>query len=249
MKHRDSHAPVVHQAAIARCDYRKALLESLIILFLLLALPAAWRWTPLNQWVNFEKVIIFQDAVRSYHGSFYLVLGIYLLATLALFPITMLNVATVLAFGPMLGNVYSFAGWLLCAAVGYGIGRAVGRDLLDRIAGPRLDRLIHALENHGFIAVLGVRVLPVAPFTLANLFVGASSIRFRDFFLASLVGRVPGIIVLSLAGMHLENALRSPSTVQFVVFGLVLGSIPLITVWIWRRFAAVYAQQSSSAES
>jgi len=211
-----------HQAATAKINKRKALLKGFALLFLLLALPAAWRWTPLNQWVDFEKVVVFQEAVRSYPAAFLWVLAVYLLATVVLFPMTMLNVATVLTFGPVLGNAYALAGWLLSATVGYGIGRMLGQDMLHRIAGPRLDRLIHQVEDHGFITVLTIRLLPVAPFTLANLFVGASGIRFRDFFLASVIGRIPGILVLSVAGVHLENALRNPSTGSFILLGLVL---------------------------
>ena len=238
-----------HEAATEKNTYKKSLRKVFFILFLLLALPAAWRWTPLNQWMDFEKVVVFQEAVRSYPAAILFVLGIYLLATLVLFPMTMLNVATVLTFGPVLGNAYALAGWLLSATVGYGTGRLLGRDLLHRIAGPRLDRLIQQVGDHGFIAVLTIRILPVAPFTLANLFVGASGIRFRDFFLASVIGRIPGILVLSVAGVHLEDALRNPSTGSFILLGLVLILIPLLTVWLSKRFPAAHRRQRTSTKT
>jgi len=237
-----------HQAATGKVNKRKSLLKGFALLFLLLALPAAWRWTPLNQWVDFEKVVVFQEAVRSYPAAFLWVLAVYLLATVVLFPMTMLNVATVLTFGPVLGNAYALAGWLLSATVGYGIGRMLGQDMLHRIAGPRLDRLIHQVEDHGFITVLTIRLLPVAPFTLANLFVGASGIRFRDFFLASVIGRIPGILVLSVAGVHLENALRNPSTGSFILLGLVLILIPLLIMWLSKHFAAAHKRRRTSTK-
>jgi uncharacterized membrane protein YdjX (TVP38/TMEM64 family) len=235
-----------HEAVTEKNSYKKSLLKILVILFLLLALPWAWRWTPLNQWMDFEKVVVFQEAVRSYPAAFLLVLGIYLLATVVLFPVTMLNVATVLTFGPFLGNAYALAGWLLSSTVGYGTGLMLGRDMLHRIAGPRLDRLIQQVGDHGFIAVLTIRVLPVAPFTLANLFVGASGIRFRDFFLASMLGRIPGILVLTVAGVHLENALRNQSTGSFIVLALVLILIPFLTAWLLKQVAAADKRQGSS---
>ena len=245
----ESPAAVREAAWERKNSRRKSLLKGFALLILLLALPAAWRWTPLNQWMDFEKVVIFQEAVRSYPAAFLLVLATYLLATLVLFPMTMLNVATVLTFGPFVGNAYALAGWLLSATVGYGIGRMVGRDMLHRIAGPRLDRLIEQVEDHGFIAVLTIRVLPVAPFTLANLFVGASRIRFRDFFFASVVGRIPGILVLSIAGVHLENALRNPSTTSFILLGLVLLFILLLTLWLSKHFAAIHNRRRTSTKS
>src|SRR5262245_21695517 len=150
---------------------------------------------------------------------------------------TMLSVVTVLTFGPITGNVYAMAGWLLSSAIGYVIGRMIGANLLHRIAGPRLERLIHHVEDHGFITVLTVRLLPLAPFTLANLFLGASGIRFRDFIAASVVGRIPGIVVLSAVGMQLENALREPSVERIILLVLVLILAPLLTFWVSKRLS------------
>lgn len=102
----------------------------------------------------------FQEAVRGYPAAFLLFLGIYLLATVVLFPMTMPNVATILTFGPFLGNLYVLAGWLLSSTFGYGIGRMLGRDMLPRIAGLWLDRPIQQVRDHGFIAVLTIRSPP-----------------------------------------------------------------------------------------
>jgi uncharacterized membrane protein YdjX (TVP38/TMEM64 family) len=219
-------------------DRQKAVKNGLIIVFLLLALPAAWRWTPLQEVVNFETVINFQQAARSSPATFFLVLAIYLAATLFLFPVMILNVATVLTFGPFLGNAYALAGWVLSATIGYGIGRFLGSDLLHRMAGPRLDPLVRQLGDHGFATVLTIRLVPMAPFTLGNLFVGASGIGYRDFFWASLLGRIPGIVILSMAGVHLESALRDPSVGRLLLGALALALIPLATVCVSKRLAS-----------
>jgi uncharacterized membrane protein YdjX (TVP38/TMEM64 family) len=207
-----------------------------LIFLLLLALPMAWRWTPLSEWVNFETVIQWQLSVKSYPLAFYFVVAAYLLGSLVLFPITILNVATVFTFGPLLGNAYALVGWLASAAMGYGIGRAIGRDLVRKLARSRLERLIQPAERHGFLTVLMMRIFPVAPFTLVNFFVGASQIRFRDFFLASVVGRIPGIIVLTLAGVQVENILRRPAVGSLALLGLTLVIVPIMTSWLSRHF-------------
>ncbi|HEY2987452.1 MAG TPA: VTT domain-containing protein [Candidatus Binatia bacterium] len=216
---------------------------------MLLTLPAAWRWTPLNQWINFERIIYWQESVQSYSGAFFLVMGAYLLGSLVLFPVTILNVATVFTFGPFMGNAYALAGWLASAAMGYGIGFALGWDLLHKMAGPRLHRLVVQAEHHGFLAVLTMRVLPVAPFTLVNVFVGASGIGFWDFFWASIVGRIPGVVILSLAGVQLENALRSPEVGSFVLIGLTLVLIPLVTVWVAKQLSSAPGKPRRAARS
>jgi uncharacterized membrane protein YdjX (TVP38/TMEM64 family) len=221
-----------HKLKATRKDFS---LRVSIVLLALLALPAAWRWTPLGEWVNFETITAWQQSVKGDPAAPYLVAAAYVLGSLVFFPVTILTVATVLTFGPAAGNTYALAGWVLSASVGYGIGRLLGRDLLHKMAGSRLDRLIRQAELHGIVAVLTMRVLPVAPFTLVNLFVGASYIRFRDFIFASVLGRIPGIVALTLVGVQFENALRAPGVRNFALLGLIVLLALLALVWLSRR--------------
>jgi phospholipase D1/2 len=237
------------KAAAATKGRRASLVKILLIFFLLLTLPMAWRWTPLNEWVNFETVIGWQESVKNYPEAFYFVVGAYMVGGLVLFPITVLNVATVFTFGPVLGNVYALAGWLASAAMGYGIGRAIGRQMVQKLARSRVDRLIQPVGRHGFLTVLTMRVFPVAPFTLVNFFIGASGIRFRDFFLASLVGRIPGIIVLTVAGVQVENFLRQPEMARIVLLGLTLILLPIALGWLSKRLASGHRRRENAAKS
>jgi uncharacterized membrane protein YdjX (TVP38/TMEM64 family) len=211
------------------------LIKVLLLFLLLLTLSAAWRWTPLSEWVSVERIIDWQQSVRNHPGAFYVVVGVYLLAGLILFPVTILNLATVVTFGPAVGNVYALAGWLASAAMGYGIGRAAGRKPVQKLAGSWLPQLTPLAGGRGFFTVLTLRIFPIAPFTLVNLFVGASGICVWDFFLASLIGRIPGILMLTLAGMQIENALSRPALITCVVLGLILILSPIATSWFLKR--------------
>jgi phospholipase D1/2 len=226
-----------------------AILRGLVILLLLFALPAIWSWTPLNHWINLATIIGWQESVRNQPAAFYLVVGAYLLGSLVLFPVTILNVATVLTFGPILGNIYALAGWLASAAMGYGIGRSTGRKMVQKLARAWLDRLIRPAGRHGFLTVLTLRIFPVAPFTLVNVFVGAWGIRFWDFFTASIVGRIPGIILLTLAGVQIENFLRQPHVIGVVLLGLTLILVPLALSRLSKRLLSGDRRQPDSSKS
>jgi uncharacterized membrane protein YdjX (TVP38/TMEM64 family) len=208
----------------------------LFIFLLLLAVPLAWRWSPLNEWVNFATIIDWQRSIEGYPAAFYLVIAAYLVAGLLLFPVTVLNVATVLTFGPIVGNFYALCGWLASAALGYGIGRGLGREMVSRLTLRWGHRLLEPADRHGFLTVLTVRVLPVGPFTLVNFFIGAARIRFRDFFLASAIGRIPGIVLLMLAGFQVEMFFRQPDVIGLVVLGLTLVLVPLGFGQLSKRF-------------
>ena len=211
------------------------LLKGLLLLALFLVLSMAWRWTPINEFVNLQTILQWQASMRNHPAAFPFVIGAYVVGGMVLFPVTLLNVATILTFGVIRGNIYALAGWLFSAALGYGMGRVLGHDLLRHL-GPRLDRLIDQATGHGFLSVLTMRVLPVAPFTVVNFFVGACGIRFRDFMLASLIGRIPGIILLTFAGLQLELTLRDPSIGSIAFLGLIVLLTPVAAWWFTRQF-------------
>ena len=219
-----------------RLQGNKRLIGRWLVLLALVALASAWHFTPLRDAVDFETVAQWQQSVRGSPAAPYLIVGAYLLGALVFFPVTLLSLVTVFTFGPAVGGVYSLIGWLLSAVLGYAIGRGLGQEFLWDIAGPRLRRLELEARRHGFVAVLIMRLLPIAPFMLVNLFIGASHIRFRDFFLGSLVGRVPGLVALLLFAHQLESALRAPGLTSLLVLSVAVLLI-LACVWISKRFA------------
>src|SRR5262245_58479578 len=156
-----------------------AILKGLLILLLFLALAALWSWTPLKDWINVATIIEWQESVKHYADAFFLVVGAYLLGSLFFFPVTILNVATVLTFGPIQGNLYGLAGWLASAAMGYGVGREIGEEIVKKVVRFWSHRVLEPADRHGFLTVLT-----------------AARIRFWDFFLASAIGRIPGVILL-----------------------------------------------------
>ncbi len=226
---------------------KRLAMKILLVVVAIAVLPMIWIWTPLNRWLNFETIIYWQEAAKHYPGVFFFLMGIYLVAAVVLFPMSILNVATILTFGPLWGNVYALAGWLLSGSLGYAMGRAVGHDRLRKLVGPRLDGLIHRAERHSFLTVLTIRVLPIAPYTVGNMFMGASEFRFRDFVAGSIVGKIPGIILLTVAGVKIESALRNPAVGTFIVIVLALVLIPLAAGFMAKRVHRLHARRVRSA--
>lgn len=211
--------------------------QKIIVLALLaIALPLLWRYTPLGEWVNLGTIFSWQKSLRGHPAAPLFVVAIYLLGSLVFFPITILTLATIFAFGPLWGNLYALGGWLAASAQGYFIGWLVGHDSLRRLTGEKVAALVGRAEQHGFLTVLALRVVPVGPFSLVNMVVGASAIRFRDFLLASLVGRIPGIVTMTLFGVQMERALREPALASFAVLALILLALPWLLARPLRRF-------------
>ena len=92
-------------------------------------------------------------------------------------------------------------GLLLGGSSSFLLAKVLGAERIQARLGARGAALNQRLGNYGFLAVLTARLLPLAPFAIANLLLGASPIRFRSFFWATAVGLLPGI-TLTLVGIE-----------------------------------------------
>ena len=54
-------------------------------------------------------------------------------------------------------------------------------------------------------------LVPIAPFTVVNLVAGASGISMFDFFVGTLLGMLPGLILISAVGHQIALILTAPT--------------------------------------
>jgi phospholipase D1/2 len=205
-------------------------------LLLLAVLGAAWRWTPLGDWIALRSLVSTARSVAHSHWAAFVVLSAYAFGAVVAFPITVLVVVTGIAFGPLLGGLYAFVGVMLNASVTYLAGQALGRHTVRRLAGHRLNRITRRLARRGVVAVALIRVLPVASFWKVNLVAGASYIRRREFLIGTALGVAPAIVLTVLFLGSAEAAINHPSASTFSLLvastAMLVGSV----VYVWRRF-------------
>jgi phosphatidylserine/phosphatidylglycerophosphate/cardiolipin synthase-like enzyme/uncharacterized membrane protein YdjX (TVP38/TMEM64 family) len=185
-----------------------------------LALALAWRLTGLSAFIEPGQIRDFLSASAGKPWAIALALGAFLLGGLVAFPVNILILATAAAFGPWLGLACSAVGAGLSALVMYGAGARLGRDALDRRLGSRWSRALGKIRHRGMLAVVALRVLPVAPFTLVNLAAGACGIRLGDFLLGTLLGMAPGMAALSFLGDRIVATLRNPTAAEIGLLAL-----------------------------
>jgi len=194
-----------------------------LILFALAALALAWRYTPLREWINVESLVHWSDRFEESPFAPLIVIGGFVLGGLLVIPLMMLIAATGIVFGPWLGMLYSLLGATLSAVFVYSIGRKVGRDAVRRVAGRRINDLSRRIAKRGLLAMLFVRIVPIAPFSIINLMAGTSHLRFRDFLLGTILGLLPGTILISFFVDRIVAAVRHPGPVTFALLALVAG--------------------------
>jgi uncharacterized membrane protein YdjX (TVP38/TMEM64 family) len=128
-----------------------------------------------------------------------------------------------MAFGAWRGFAFGTAGMLIAAVVTFLPGRIVGRERVQRFTGPRLRRIAQFLHRRGLLAVMMVRVVPVAPFPVVNLAMGALRVPLRHFVIGTAVGIMPGMLAATVLSDQLAAALEEPSSINaWYVAGAVL---------------------------
>jgi uncharacterized membrane protein YdjX (TVP38/TMEM64 family) len=181
-----------------------------------------------------DTVNAWATSLRENSSAPLLVMAAYLIGSLVLVPVTSLIVVTALVFGPLLGFLYAFAGSLLAAILTYGVGALFGKDLVRYFAGSRLNRFSERLARHGVLAIITVRVIPIAPFTIVNMMAGASHICLRDFLLGTVLGMGPGIFALTSFTSQLEYTARAPTVGNLLWLTGLVGMLVFITSRVYR---------------
>lgn len=219
---------------------RRMLVGLLVAVVVMLALAAAWHWTPLQDYAEPRRISRWLRTMADSAWMPPLVAVTYVVASLLMFPNTVLSLAVILALGPVEGASYAFGGSLAAALAGYMLGRRGGQ----RIARFRLrsfDRISEQLRRGGFTQVLMLRLLPIAPFTVTNVLAGAARVHVLAFLAATLVGIAPYIITFAMFGRQARRLLSDPTPLDVGVT-VAIAAVATLTLLRARSLAAARRQ-------
>jgi uncharacterized membrane protein YdjX (TVP38/TMEM64 family) len=212
--------------------WRLALLGGLLAL--LIALAAAWSWSPLRAWLDVTRIVSALEQTGRAYGPLAAIGGFAVAISLAV-PLTFLTLVAIVAFGPMNGFLYSMVGALIGAVVTFLAGKLLGHDAVRHLGGARVNHISQRLASRGLLSVIAIRMVPIAPFAIVNLIAGASHIRLRDLLLGTTIGMLPGTVGIMLFVDPLIEALKHPSPVTALIAAAMAGLIGL-GIWALRRW-------------
>ena len=195
---------------------RWILIGAIGLVVVMVALLAAWKFTPLHDIANARSIAHWLDAKAQTPWMPPIVAVIYVAASLVLFPNTVLCLAVIMALGPLLGTAYAFGGSLCAALTGYGLGRRGGEEVAKHRF-QAFNRVSRELRKGGFTSVLMLRALPVAPFTVTNVLSGAARVPLLPFVAATLLGISPYILAFAAFGQQARRLISDPTPTQIAV--------------------------------
>jgi len=214
---------------------RKRLWVFLGLVLLLLGLAAAWRWTPLKDLLSPELISAYLASIGSMESRAAIAIGGFIVASLAMVPVTLLAVIGGVVFEGWQAFTYVMLGALGASAIGFLGGRLLGRDIVERWGGSGIRQLSKRLAKRGTVAVAILRLVPIAPFAIFNLVAGSSHLGARQFMLGSLLGLLPGLGAITLFSNSLWSALTAPS-LKNVAVAVLIGGMLLAAAWLAKRW-------------
>lgn len=211
--------------------------KRVLILGLIVAgVLALWFFTPVKELVDFRAVFENRESLLETVQSRYLpavliYIGVYIAATALSVPgATILTLLGGFFFGPWLATLYVNVGASLGAFIIYIAARYFLGEGIQNKYGEKLEKFNAEIDKNGPNYMLTLRLVPIFPFFLVNLFAGFTTIRPRQFLWTTALGIIPGSFAYTWLGYAGATIGDGAPWQLFVALGLlaVLSLIPVL---------------------
>jgi uncharacterized membrane protein YdjX (TVP38/TMEM64 family) len=175
-----------------------------------------------------KSTIAFAESLADYWWAPLALILSYTPATLVMFPRWLITLAAIAIFGPWSAFAHAQFGVLIAALCGYVAGKLIGIGTVRRMVGPRLNGVKRVLRRRGLVAVSMVRLVPVAPFVVVNVAMGAMRIRLHHYLVGTVLGMLPGMLAPTVLGDQLTAAISAPTRASLWVGAAALLALATI---------------------
>ncbi len=209
---------------------------------LLLKISTAITVTGLLFWfhkpvIDILRIVSDREAVAAYLDQFGvlapLLLGIILMlqVIVAAIPGHALMVGGGYVFGFAPAFCVSLVTTVLASQIGFMLARWAGRPLVEKLAPVELlDKWNGVSDKKGLLFFMFAFMLPIFPADVMNYIAGLSSLSARRFFFANLIGRLPGVLLMTAVGaygfqlsLNVWLAVAAAAVVMFAVWRLLFA--------------------------
>lgn len=150
------------------------------------------------------------QGLRVVDGIALLYVAAYSLVVMLCLPATVVTVLGGAIFGPWIGALLAWIGALVGTVVTHWLARSVARRPMTRLFGEH--RLLRHLREHDtVVALLRLRVIPVAPFGVLDYVAGIAGVSLRRLLLATALGMSLNVLAYAFVGHALFKGLLSES--------------------------------------
>lgn len=160
-----------------------------------------------------------------------IVFALGLMHTVVFYPAEILDTAAGFAYGFWGGVALVHMAWMVSAMLAYWIGSHAGRPFLYKLAGrERFRRGEKLVDRGGITFLLGVRLIPILPFSVVCFVCGAAQVPFGRYMWTTAIGYLPITAAFVYFGSRLEDL--SPTDPILLGSAAVVAILVASTLWL-----------------
>jgi len=205
------------------------------IVVILVGSLVVWRsetWGLVRLWTDLDRILVAAPgSLATWIGG----VVVFVVAGLSFLPTNVLSLFAAILLGTWRGAAAAFVGSCLAAAIGWRIGRWLGPRRLAGWIGHRVYRLLRLLRPEDGVSVARLRLVPIASLTTIDLLCGAGNVRPSAYRIGTVLGLLPKVVAIAIAGGILRHAIVHRSPLAAVVGIVVVASLVLAMLRL-RRF-------------
>lgn len=127
------------------------------------------------------------------------VIPAFVAGSLMIAPVTGMVALCALLFEPWIASFSATVGILAATAVNHWLGGRYHNALMQRVPDRITDRISSLAASSDIWSLAGLRLLPIAPFTLINIVIGAAGVALRPFMVGTLLALGPTTVLICLS--------------------------------------------------
>jgi len=127
--------------------------------------------------------------------------------------------------------IYGGTGLMIGSVLAFFIARYGGKPIIEKLLGEKwVGRLDGWIGENGAKAIFVTRLVPIVPFDLISYVSGITSLKFKEYFIATFLGAFPRCLILALIGTSAKGILSFLGIGLELTFAVGMGGLIVLVI-------------------
>jgi uncharacterized membrane protein YdjX (TVP38/TMEM64 family) len=223
---------------------RKYIVRIIILLVIVAAVFIVIKYTSAGQYLNIRDIFKNRDALITQVQNRYLLSSIvYTLFYIVVVALSIpgASILTILGgffFGPIIATLYINIGATVGALIIFIAARFFIGEMVQKKYEEKLAKFNKEIEKNGKNYLLTLRLIPIFPFFLINLFAGVTKIKPLTFLWTTSLGIIPGSFAYAYSGYAVAKLGAEPGVPKNLIFAFLLLAVLSIVPVVYKKIKA-----------
>lgn len=137
-------------------------------------------------------------------------------------------------YGILIGTAINWVGTVGASAIIFIVARYFFVEYFQLYLSrfEKVKRFDEIINRNAFVAVFFVRVIPIVPPPVVNIYSGLCSMSFTTYILATSIGKIPGMVIYAFLGNQLFTSIKTLVLGIVIYVGFLAIVLSFYKIWI-----------------